>query len=784
LAHTDSSTTYPSANIDPRKKGYDWLLQYCKAAFKDSRGYMPNGSINLGNLKMSEIKLYAMGKQPVDKYKKAISPGNPTDPSWRAISWEPLGLMVKPRNIAVSKVLQSRIDIQCYAVDPLAKSQEDEYFNRMKVKIMAREAAEKMGSELAESPELAPQPNEPQDMEQLQMEKEFGYKHIMAMEAENAINLVDGQNNREEIDKQIAISLVDFGIAATTQYLDENGMVKECVIDMEQFGCSYFEKPDGSDMVHWFTVVPTYVGDLAPFYTKEQLDKICELAKSKNGNPGTYTTVSGLFNPAWNVFKVNVMKIKFLSWNETIYKEETDGRENVRFGKSAYENKQFLSVGESGELQETPTEERGEATPKYINSTKKVVYKASWIVDTDMMHDYGLQENQNRKLSSWWDTDLDIQIYAWNFYKMQFSGLTEMLIKLEDEACITWYNLQNLSRKLIPYLINIDFNAVEAVNFGKTGTKQEPSEIIDFIFSNFVVPYRSTDLLSRNPNYKPVSIEATGQLAAFAQLYEKFEHTRQLMNQLVGLNDATDGSTLNSKNLTSTNETMVEATNNALYLVSEGAKQLKIKAADAKVQKVQIAVKLGKVEGYAKALGTDTVDFFSINPDISLHELAIFATPAPTASERQALWQDLNIKESQGLITIADKYFIMTCRNLKQATMLLDYKIQKRQEAAHLRQLEVLREQTEGNVKTTQEAGEETRATEEFKAGLQMQIIQATKMWDYEIEAMKKQTDLQGEIVQAEGRNIGHTIQARAKVIASEIAAEAAKSRAKTPAKK
>jgi hypothetical protein len=178
------------------------------------------------------------------------------------------------------------------------------------------------------------------------------------------------------------------------------------------------------------------------------------------------------------------------------------------------------------------------------------------------------------------------------------------------------------------------------------------------------------------------------------------------------------------------------------------------------------------------------VDFFSINPDISLHELAIFATPAPTASERQALWQDLNIKESQGLITIADKYFIMTCRNLKQATMLLDYKIQKRQEAAHLRQLEVLREQTEGNVKTTQEAGEETRATEEFKAGLQMQIIQATKMWDYEIEAMKKQTDLQGEIVQAEGRNIGHTIQARAKVIASEIAAEAAKSRAKTPAKK
>jgi hypothetical protein len=36
----------------------------------------------------------------------------------------------------------------------LSKSEEDKYFNKMKVKILMREVAEQMGSELADSPVL------------------------------------------------------------------------------------------------------------------------------------------------------------------------------------------------------------------------------------------------------------------------------------------------------------------------------------------------------------------------------------------------------------------------------------------------------------------------------------------------------------------------------------------------------------------------------------------------------------------------------------------------------
>jgi hypothetical protein len=772
--------TYPSHTIDPRKKGYDWCLEYVRAAYKDSRGWMPWGALNVGNLKMAEIKMYALGQQPVDKYKKQLSIGDPQNESWRAIDWTPLGLMCKFREIAISKINQKKFDIQAQAIDDISRSEEDGYFNQMKVKLLMREQAAQGGLDPDSIPTLALQPGEPEDMEQLAMEKQYGYKHVMSIEAEDAINLIHQQNNLDEHRETTDENLVDFGIGAYTPWIDENGMVKYRAINPEYLGLSYFEKKDGSDLVHWFEVVPTYVGDLAPYYSKEQLDDICSKAISKNGNPSTFLPVIGYYNQAWNRFKVFVCKIKFLSWNETVYKEEIDSRGNTRFGKSAYENKQFLSVNKLGDLEgdygeaTIPTEDRGEATPKYMNDVMKVVYKASWIIDTDYMHDFGLQENQNRKLSSWWETDLDIYIYAPNFYKMQFAGITERLIKLEDRACELYYNLQNLSNKLIPYLINIDMNAVEgAFNFGKGGGKGKPSEVIDFIFSNFIVPYRAKDIHSRNPNYKPVTIEASGQLVAFETLYNQLLGVIDLMRQVSGLNEATDGSTINPKNLNSTNYSMVESTNNALYLMSRADKNLLLRLSDGIIQKVQIAVKLGKVEGYAKALGSNTVQFFSINPDIALRELGIFIEDAPTDEERQMLLNDASIKESQGLITIGDKIRIMSARNFKKEAMILDYKIQKRKEEQQQFALQQTQAQAEAN-------GQVAQITEQMKQqtiGVQLQAdllkIQTEMEWQYRIEAMKKGADVHGETIQSEARTIGHQIQADAKVRSSEIIASA-----------
>jgi len=770
-----ATNTYPNQQIDPREKGYDWILQYCKAAWGDSRGYVPNNMLNFGQSKMNEIREYALGRQSTTKYKKLLNVDEQQDKTWLNIDWTPPSFLTKFREIAISKLVQSRYDINAFAVDPIAKSEEDNYFTEMKVKILMREAAQKAGNqELLNSPVLTPQPGEAQDLEQLKMEEQFGYKHVMSMEAEMAASLAMYQNKFEEKRKRTIENLFDFGMGGYTEYIDENGQVKLREINPENMVLSYCAKNDFSDLVHWGEVREVYVGDLAPYFTVEQMNQIVQSVAGRFGNPSNFMYGTD-YSKYWNRFKVLVLDFECLSWNDYTYKEEVDNRGNVRFGKTKYQDAAKVAQTKEGIIEKMGTipnmidfSMKGQAEPVFMPVTRKVVYKCKWLIQTDYMYDWGMSENQIRKPSSWWDTKLNIQLYSWNFYKMRFAGITERLIPLEDKASLTWFKLQNMSNKLIPYLINIDLNALEGVDFGGGGSKMDPTKVMDFIFSNFVVPYRSTDLLSQNPNYKPVSIEASGQLAVFGQLYQELQNTLDMMRQVSGLNELTDGSTPNAKTLVPVANAAMESTNNALYLLSFADKQLIQDLADAIVSKVQIAVKLGKVEGYARALGDETVKFFKINPDISIHEFGIFIQDVPSDFERQQLIQELNIRDSQGLIEPEDKILVMSTKNLKMASMILAYRIKKRREKLQEFELQKIQEASQGNAMATQVAEQEKRVTLQTQLEVDVARINAEKQWDYIIQMGKKDKDIQEAEIQKEAKVIAQRIQADARIVVSE----------------
>ena len=770
-----ATNTYPNQQIDPREKGYDWILQYCKAAWGDSRGYVPNNMLNFGQSKMNEIREYALGRQSTTKYKKLLNVDEQQDKTWLNIDWTAPSFLTKFREIAISKLVQRRYDINAFAVDPIAKSEEDKYFTEMKVKILMREAAQKAGSkELLESPALALQPGEAEDLEQLKMEEQFGYKHVMSMEAEMAANLIMYQNNFDEKRKRTIENLFDFGLGGYTEYIDENGQVKLREINPENMVLSYCAKNDFSDLVHWGEVREVYVGDLAPWFTPEQMNQIVQSVAGRFGNPSNFMYGTD-YSKYWNRFKVLVLDFEFLSWNDYTYKQEVDNRGNVRFGKTKYQDASKLAVNKEGIIEKMGTipsmvdfTMKGQAEPVFMPVTKKVVYKCKWLIQTDYMYDWGMSENQIRKPSSWWDTKLNIQLYSWNFYKMRFAGITERLIPLEDKASLAWFRLQNMSNNLIPYLINIDLNALEGVDFGAGGEKMNPTKVMDFIFSNFVVPYRSTDLLSQNPNYKPVSIEASGQLAVFGQLYQELQNTLDMMRQVSGLNELTDGSTPNAKTLVPVANAAMESTNNALYLLSFADKQLIQALADAIVSKVQIAVKLGKVEGYARALGEETVKFLRINPDISIHEFGIFIQDVPSDFERQQLIQELNIRDSQGLIEPEDKILVMSTKNLKMASMLLAYRIKKRREKLQEFELQKIQEASQGNAMAVQVAEQEKRTTLQTQLEVDIARINAEKQWEYIIQMGKKEKDIQEAEIQKEAKVIAQRIQADSRIVISE----------------
>jgi hypothetical protein len=756
---------YPSANVDPRKKGYAWILSYIRAANADGLSYMPGLMGNLSYRRLEEIRSYALGKQSVNKYKKRQPVDALADNTAVNNDYSVVPIICRFREIIISRLMQREYDLQAFAIDPLSKSKEDEIFNAMKIKILMRQAAQQAGSSLANSPVLAKGVGEADDLDELAMQAEFGYKDVMCEEAEQAIELVKQQNQFEEKRKRCIENWVDYGLGGYMQDIDENGKCINDDVPVKNLLVSFCEKNDFSDMVHRGVYVEMNLVDLAPYFTPDQMDEIQKSVAGKNNNPRMVAP----FRRAWAKHKVTVLKFKLLTYDTNVYETAVDSRGNERFGRTEYSNIQYVQNNgmplgaQTMAKQATPEDVDG--FPRYLSSVKQVVYKANWIVDTDMMFDWGKSENQSRKLSDWGKTSLDMQIYAYNFDNMVFSGVTEKMIPIADSYYLTWQKLQNLKAKLIPYMIELDLTALEAVAMGKGGMNMTPKELIDFAFSNYVLLQRSNPLVSeKNPNYRAMRIEASGQLQAFAMLYQDLAFNIQQLYDLTGLNQITAAATPAPKTLVPGYENANIGTDNAIYLIALADKNTMLRMSDNIMCKIQIAVKLGKVEGYVKPLGWGNVKFLSINPDLSLWDMGIFLDDAPTQEERMMLYQEMTAKETEGIIMPADKLKVMGMRNLKQAQRYLAYVTKKGQERKQQEALQLTNANTQGQTQMLMMGEKAKQETIKVQGQIDMQKLMYQMQMQYEIEKMKKGSDMEEGINQGQAKIISAKIMADAKV--------------------
>lgn len=742
--------TFPDSNIDPRLKGYDWILKYAKAAWDASSANMPNSLYN-GRKDMEEVTMYGMGKQSTDKYKRMLLGKDATDKNWLNVDWTPPPIIPKFREIAISKLMQRLFDISVYAVDPLSKSEEDLIWSAHRNKILMREALQ--GSGLENSPALRQNPGDPEDMEQLEIEMQFGYKHNLAMEAEEGIQLAFQQNKIEKERKKVCEALYDHGIGGYREWIDENGNVRFKAVNPKNLILSFCQQADFSDSPYIGEVQMVLVADLAQYFDPPTLDEITRSVAGKFSNPTISSLpVSNNLSAYWNKFKVQVVDLEFVSANTYVYKQHVDSKGNIRFGKTDYEDlKKTRNVMVEGESE-----------PKYTQSTRKVIYTTKWIIGTDHMYEYGLSKNMARKPSSWTDTQLSYHLIAWNFDNMQFGGITKRLIPIADNHALTWFKLQNLKNQLIPYLINIDYDALENVPFGANGKDMSPAEVMDLIFQKFVVIGRSSGIDGKQANGKIVDIIPSGMLTAFEQLYNDLNMNYALMQQISGFNAVTDGSSINPKMLKSVANLQVDATNSALYMISDAERQVMLDLSDAIVMKMQIAVKLGKISGYIKPLGSSTVKFLEINPDISLREFGLYIDDAPTTDERNELLAEINMKDSQGLLSPADKILIKSCRNLKQAAMLLSYKLEKKQKEQQEFELQKIQQNNQGAQQAALMAEQAKQQTAQIEGQLKIDQINAQGQWQFVTTQLK-----------VNGANSDTNVLSEAKKIAAQIQADA-----------
>jgi len=653
---------FPNHNIDPKDKNKEWVLQFIKAAWDDFRAR----GVKFGYNKKYEIEViknYAQGNQSITKYKPLLEVAEDSNDTWLNIDWSIIPIVPKFRKIAISKMMANDYNIIATPIDSLAQDEASDWYSDMKSKVMMREVLSQQAPQYIEAPAVEMQPGEPVDMEELEMQAAYTYKHQTAIEAELGIKLIFEQNDITECRKRVFEELFDVGVAGYREWIDENNKIRFRPIRPDNLIVSFCRNADFSDKFYAGEIVEMTIADLRKVagnqFSEDDYKQIATKVKGEYGNPTTISDYYVNYSYGYDRYKIRVLDIEFYSVNDLVYEERVNRRGNLVFGRAGYD-------------------EKNKVKDKYKRASVKVVYKGKWIIGTDLMFDFGLCTDMKRAKSSISDTEMSFHVRSSDFYDMRAVGKMEQIIPVADAIQLSWYKLQNAINQSVPGAWDIDLDALEDIPLGSGGKKMDPKEIITMFFQRGLIVSRRKNMMGNSQNGSVVNYIENNSFKEVGMYWNQIQSYIQLLRDITGLNELTDGSTPNPRTLTTVAKMAGESSNNAMGDIVYAERRLIEKLAESVILRLQDVVSRGEISGYIKSLGSNSIQFVRASENISLYEFGVMIESRPNDEQKASLLNHLEQYRQSGLIEPEDDIMIRNTQNLKVAEQLLAYRVKKR----------------------------------------------------------------------------------------------------------
>ena len=726
---------FPSHTIDSNLKDKQWIAQYLKAAWADFSTYYPNQMYN-GRDKYHEIKLYMYGKQSVSRYKKLLQPREVAneDQSWININWDILPIIPKFRRIALATLFKTDFSISVDAVDPVAQDDKQKFYADNAAKIILKKEFEKQGVD----PELVPAPEvDASSMQELDMYMNYSYKHRMAIEMEQGLELIMSLNKFENERIKVVEDLHDWGIGGYKEYFDSQGNIKIKRINPMNLVMSYTTDPNFKDIQYVGEVTEMTIADLKQMagdkISDENYQMIAEKYANKYNTSSAMRDLNNNNDGIYDGFRIKVLDLEFFSYNSMVLEERINSKGNTVVGRAA-------------------KAKANRSDKKYSKTDYKVVYKGKWIVGSDVFFDCGLATNMKRAKSSLTDTSLSYHLAAPNMYQMSTYSLGDQMKSLADQIQLAWYKLQNVMLRARPRGIMIELGALEGVPLGKAGRALKPMEILDLYNQTGNLVYRRLNDEGQASNYKPIEELDNGIGNEAVQYFNIIKQNIDLLRDILGFNEITDGSTPDPRTLNGVAKYASESTNNSLDFIKRAERDLLERLCYDLTLRIQDSALNGSISGYIRALGSESVQFFKLDPNVSAHECGLKIRQKPTEFEKEKLSRRIEQAIQSNQITLADAMMIENLENLKYAEVLLGYRIKKNQEETQQRAMEA--QQMNGQIQQQSAAAAEQakQQTLQMEAQIKMQVIQMEKQLDSQLLAMKLQNEAMIEQGKLEGK--------------------------------
>ena len=281
---TESVINFPSQAVgDMEKMSHEYGLKVAKAIkqewFSDTASKFNTNLNNFHNL-----RLYARGEQPIQKYKNELSING--DLSYLNLDWKPVPIISKFVDIVVNGMAQRSYEINCFSQDEFGVSKRTEYMESMLRDMRSKEyndlASQQFGIDLYENnkDEL------PDTEEELALHMQLDYKQAVELAEEQAINVLLEGSDFDLVRRRCLYDLTTIGIGATKTTFDWSDGAKVKYVDPASLVYSYTESPYFDDIYYVGEVKEIPINELVkefPELTEEEIKEITQNGANSYG---------------------------------------------------------------------------------------------------------------------------------------------------------------------------------------------------------------------------------------------------------------------------------------------------------------------------------------------------------------------------------------------------------------------------------------------------------------------------------------------------------------------
>ena len=213
------------------------------------------------------------------------------------------------------------------------------------------------------------------------------------------------------------------------------------------------------------------------------------------------------------------------------------------------------------------------------------IYGGKYIVGTEFLFDYGLKKNIPKNIHDLSRARFSYSAIAVNLRRMIPKSLVGSVITFADQIQITHLKLQQSIAKAKPDGLIVDIEGLENVQLGRGGELQ-PLEIQDIYEQTGVFYYRSknADGGFQNP---PIRTLENG-IRNINELITIYNHALRMIRDATGINEVMDGTSPKGEQLVGVREQAIQASNNALYDITNASMVLFRKVCEDIVKCLQI----------------------------------------------------------------------------------------------------------------------------------------------------------------------------------------------------